>query len=371
MQPVRLGVIGCGNVLGAYRPTLDRLRRLGHACVTIACGRAPQRDNARTALGEIPFTLDAREVTGSPDVDAVLILTSMPSHAALARAALESGKHVLVEKPFATHRADALALADLAHRSPGHLVCAPFTPLSPTFRILQRRLASGDIGQPCTARARYGWSGPWWNESFYQPGGGCLFDLGIYAITTLTGLLGPVRNVAALTSIAIPQREINGHTLQVQAEDTAQVLLDFHQGASAVVTTGFTLQKYRSPALEIYGTTGVLQLLGDDWDPDGYEIWQNATGCWQTFPESHPDWPWTDGLRDLVDAIRLDRPPETRFDHAFHVLEVLLAAQQASREQRVVPVASRFAPLKPPADPGPAATEPAHRIHDRTRDIDP
>ena len=43
------------------------------------------------------------------------------------------------------------------------------------------------------ARARYGWAGPWWGDWFYQAGGGALFDLGVYNLTTLCGLFGPVR----------------------------------------------------------------------------------------------------------------------------------------------------------------------------------
>lgn len=365
--PVRLGFIGCGNVLSAYRATVDRLRQRGLAVVTRACGRPSQHDSALQSLGPVPFTTQASDVYFAPDVDVVIILTSMPEHARLATASLEAGKHVLVEKPFASSLDEGRALVELARRSPGYLVCAPFTTLSPTFQILRRRIEAGDIGKVCSARARYGWSGPWWSEWFYRPGGGCLFDLGIYSVTTLTGLLGPARQVMAMTGIAIPERVIHGRTIQVEAEDNAQVLLDFGHGASAVITTGFTLQQYRSPALEIYGTTGVLQMLGDDWDPDGYELWQNQAGAWQIFKESHPEWSWTDGLRDLVEAIHLGRSPNTNVDHAFHVVEVLLAAQRSGRERRAVEIHHGFTL---PAGPGPVGepSEPAHLVHDRTRE---
>ncbi|MBL9128084.1 MAG: Gfo/Idh/MocA family oxidoreductase, partial [Verrucomicrobiales bacterium] len=325
---------------------------------------------ASACLGPVPFVTDARAVLEADDVDGVVILTSMPQHAPLARAALEAGKHVLVEKPLATRLEDASALAELARWCGRHLVCAPFTTLSPTFRTLLRHVRAGAIGKVCSARARYGWAGPWWSEWFYRPGGGCLFDLGIYSVTTLTGLLGPARRVMAMTGIAIPEREIHGRTIRVEAEDNAQVLLDFGGGASAVVTTGFTLQQYRSPALELYGTTGVLQMLGDDWDPDGYELWRNDAGCWQIHKETHPDWPWTDGLRDWVEAILENRPPATRVDHALHVLEVLLAAQRSGREGRAVDIERTFEPLTPTEPETAGASEPAHRVHDRTREHD-
>jgi predicted dehydrogenase len=159
--------------------------------VVLACGRESQRDATCGELRIGHFTTDEKAVIGSPDVDLVLILTSMPEHAGLAHAALEAGKHVLVEKPLATTLAEAEALVQFAARARGYFVCAPFTILSPTFQMLSRRISRGDIGQPCLARARYGWSGPWWSEWFYQTGGGCLFDLGVYCLTSLTGLLGP------------------------------------------------------------------------------------------------------------------------------------------------------------------------------------
>src|SRR3954466_4146712 len=159
---VRLGIICWGNVLSAYRAVIDKLRARGLAEALIACGRDAQRETACAEFGkELRFVTDEREVIGSREVDLVLILTSMPTHARLARAALEAGKHVLMEKPLATSLEDAAGLVKLAKQASGHLVCAPFTTLSPTFQVVSRRIHDGDIGQACSARARYGWSGPW------------------------------------------------------------------------------------------------------------------------------------------------------------------------------------------------------------------
>jgi predicted dehydrogenase len=365
MKPLRVGIIGCGNVLDAYRPALARLESTGEATVGWTCGRESQR---ALALGSFPsarFTVDSSALLAAADLDVVLILTSIPQHAALAAAALQAGRHVVVEKPMAGSLEEARSLLALASRSPGHLVCAPFTLLSPTFQAMARRIRQGDIGRPCSARARYGWSGPSWGDWFYKPGGGCLFDLGVYSITSLTGLLGPVRRVTAMTGVAIPERRIGDATVRVEAEDNAQVLLDFGDSTFAAVTTGFTLQQYRSPALEIYGTTGTIQMLGDDWDPDGYELWQNAAGCWQMFKETAPDWSWTDGLRHLVECVHRGTRPWITPEHAFHVLEIMIRAQESGREGRALAVESRFAP---PEFPDATPTEPAHQVHDRSRE---
>ena len=151
-RPLRLGIVGCGNVLTAYGPAIQQLRVNGLAEPALACGRESQRHFAATQLRSVRFTTEPDDVLHSSEVDAVVILTSMPQHARLARAALEAGKHVFVEKPLATSLNDAKTLVELVERSPGILVCAPFTTLSPTFQIISSRLRRGDIGKPCSAR---------------------------------------------------------------------------------------------------------------------------------------------------------------------------------------------------------------------------
>ena len=99
---------------------------------------------------------------------------------------------------------------ELSRRSPGLLVCAPHILLSPTFRAVHAAVRSGEVGRLLSARARYGWAGPDWNEWFYQPGGGSLFDLGVYNVTSLCALFGPARRVTAMVGVAIPERVVNG-----------------------------------------------------------------------------------------------------------------------------------------------------------------
>lgn len=363
-RPVRIGIVGCGSVLGQYLALAERLKARGLVEVAAACGRPRQR---RAVLEDfrIPrFTTDPEELLRSPEVDLVLVLTSAREHGPITCAALESGKHVLVEKPLAVTLEEAARIVELSRESRGHLICAPFTLLSPTFQAMWRRVQRGELGKVVSARARYGWAGPSWGKWFYRPGGGALLDLGVYNITSLTGLLGPARRVMAMAGVAIPEREVEGERIRVEAEDNVQVLLDFGESAFAVVTTGFTIQQYRSPAIELYGTQGTLQMLGDDWDPDGFELWRNDVGAWQIFKETEPEWPWSDGLRHIVECILHDARPIITPEHAFHVLEIMLKAQASGRDGQARIIESTF----PPPVFGPEArTGPVHLIHDRTR----
>jgi predicted dehydrogenase len=309
---------------------------------------------------------DYRELCQSPEVDLVLVLTSMKQHGEIAREALRAGKHVLVEKPMAVSLEDAGPLLAEARNSTGYLVSAPFVTLSPTFQIIRDRVQSGDVGKVCLARARYGWSGPDWSDWFYRPGGGPILDLAVYSITSLTGILGPVKRVVAMTGTAQPSRLVNGQRIKVDVEDNAQILLDFGEAVLAVVTSGFTMQKYRSPALELYGTEGTIQMLGDDWAPEGYELWQNSVGAWQTYYETDPHWQWTAGLSHLIECIQNKEKPEITPEHSYHVLEIMLAAQASGRTGQAQEIKSTFALEEYKRSV--RDVEAGHRIHDRRRE---
>jgi len=359
--PLRVAVVGYGywgpnltrNVI--ERPELE----LAALC---------ERDPARAAAFEqrvpgVPVVSDLDRVLEDPTVDAVIVATPPRTHYPLVKESLEAGKHVLVEKPLATSLEEGFELVELSRHSRGLLVCAPHILLSPTFRAMHACARSGRIGDLLSARARYGWAGPWWNEWFYERGGGSLFDLGVYNVTTLCALFGSARRVTAMVGTAIAEREVNGRTMTVEADDNAHVLLDFGNARFGVVTTGFTMQKYRSPAVEIYGSEGTMQMLGDDWAPDGWELWRNEDAVWQVHPETDPHWQWTDGLRHLVDCIESGTPTTTRPEHALHALEIMLAAQAAGADGRARQIETIFP--EPVFGDTLLATEEAHRSHDR------
>jgi predicted dehydrogenase len=341
---IRIGVLGLGSVFyGPYMSMIERLAATGRARVTAVYDIDEGKRRAAGARLDLDPGLSRPEaVIESDDVDLVLVLTSMNEHGPLASAALEAGKHVLVEKPMATSLEGAAALVQLAAESPGHLICAPHILLAPTYRQVLGRVEAGEIGRLLLARARYGWSGPDWGRWFYERGGGALFDLGVYNVTALCGLFGGAQRVTAMAGVAIPERVVGGEVVRVEAEDNAQVLIDFGDARFASVTTGFTMQKYRSPAIELYGSEGVLQMLGDDWAPEGYELWRNSSGSWELFPESDPGWQWTEGLRHLVDCIEQDREPVIRPEHAYHALEIMLAAKAAAADGRAREITSDF-----------------------------
>jgi predicted dehydrogenase len=363
--PVRIGVLGLGSVFEKYGRLLEDLQRSAKAQVVAVFDVDPAKVAAETArFGVERGVTSSDELLARDDVDAVLVLTSMPMHGTLATAAYSAGKHVLVEKPMATTLDEAAELVRVSQNGDQVLVCAPHVLLSPTYREMHRRLAAGDIGDVKLARGLYGWAGPWWGQWFYRPGGGALFDLGVYNVTSLCGFLGSVKRVTAFVGTAIPERIVDGEPTRVETDDNAHVLLDFGNATYASVTTGFTIQKYgRGPAIELYGLGGTMNMLGDDWAPRGFEQWRNSAGCWEVFEETQPGWPWTDGLNHLVDCIQNGTPSITRPEQSYHVLEVMLAATRSAQEGRVVEITSTFPAPDYPQD---AARLDPRLAHDRT-----
>ncbi len=317
MRPVTVGIIGAGNVIWAYFQVLDRLLPRGLARMGPVCARRQETwQDFQTRRPGIQLVANPAEVLQS-DVDVVLIITPPESHSSLVRLALEHGKHVVVEKPSAATRCEAQQLA---------------------MQAQERGL--GSVGP--------------------------LAEVGIYNLKSLTAVLGPVAEVQSAETLVVPDREISGKTVRTAGADVSHVLLRHADGGLSSVISGHCIQRYRRPGLEFYGTEGTANLLGDDWDPRGFEIWRNSAGCWEEFEPVDPTWLWADGLAEMVHALTEERQPLHSLEHDLHLLEVIEASTKAAKEKRAVAVQSRFRTL----DLRMEERQNRHHLHDHTRPAD-
>ena len=363
MRPLTVGIIGAGNVIWAYFQVMDHLIPRGLAQVGPVCARRKEIwQDIRSRRPGVQLVEEPVEVLQS-DVDVVLIITSPDSHSSLVRVALEHGKHVVVEKPAAATPSDAQQLARLARERGLHLMCAPFVQLAPTFRGLWARVQDGGIGKVHSARGLYGNAGSTWARWYHDGSVGPLAEVGVYNLKSVTAVLGPVVEVQSAETLVISHREISGQTVGTAGTDVAHVLLRHQDGALSSLVSGHCIQRYRRPALEFYGTEGTANLLGDDWDPRGFEIWRNRAGCWEEFEPIDPTWHWADGLAEMVRALGERREPLHNLEHDIHVLEVIEASTKAAKEKRAIAVQSRFQPL----DLRLEERKDRHHLHDHTR----
>ena len=192
---VALGFLGLGSAFEAYARQIGELQAEGEVCVV--AGFDPASERKQVAEGLFPSidadVSSAEALIERADVDAVLVLTTIPSHGPLTERALRAGKHVLVEKPLAASLDEGRAVVRAAKNGGRVVVCGPHVALSPTYRALHDRVKGKDVGEILSVRARYGWRGPEWAEWYYKTGGGAIFDLGIYNLVSVCGFMDPCK----------------------------------------------------------------------------------------------------------------------------------------------------------------------------------
>jgi predicted dehydrogenase len=365
-RPISVGFVGAGSVLWAYLQLLDRLIPRGLAVEGPIWAR--RRETWPELLRRRPGArlVSSLEEFLAAEVEVVVVLTPPESHAELTRLALEAGKHVVCEKPVALSRAEAEPVFELAADRGLLLLTAPFVQLAPTYRALWTQITRGAIGRVHSARGLYGNAGSPWAAWYHSAGVGPLAENGIYNLKSLTSLLGPVTEVMAAEATAVPAREAGGRVIDPADPDVAHTVLRHASGALSSLVSSQAIQRYRRPALELYGTEGTANLLGDDWDPRGFEIWRNELARWEEHDAVDGTWLWADGLRECVTALREGRAPLQEPQQELHVLDVVDAARVAVAERRAVGIASNFPALdltlELPSD--------LQHVHDHTRPLD-
>src|SRR5256885_98273 len=188
---IRVGEIGCGSVSGSYLPNLTSQPFIE---VVSVCDIIIERAKKRAEQYKVPNVYpNIDEMLAGAPFDLLVNTTSMPSHYPVNRKALQAKRHVWSEKPIALEVKDGKELLDLAKRNGVHFWGSPTCVTSPQFKFMIDTMASGKIGKVTAGHGTYGHGGPGWSGWFYQKGGGSLYDLGVYNVTTFTGLLGPVK----------------------------------------------------------------------------------------------------------------------------------------------------------------------------------
>lgn len=346
---IRVGVIGCGSVSGVYLP---HLTKSPHVQVVSVCDRVPDRAEWRGeeyGVARRYPNIDAM-LAGEP-FDLLVNLTDMQEHGHLNKQAIEAGKHVWSEKPMADTYAEGWGLLELARRKGLRIWGAPAVVTSPHFAFMSKAIQEGKLGRVAAAHATYGHLGPTWSSFFYEEGGGSLPDLGVYNLTTLTGLLGPVRAVVAMTGVITPMRQIDEKgDVRVVAEDNAMVMMDHGNGAFSHVQSGFN---YFDPhghegagqdrsTISLVGTGGAMQLIGYDWEPNGVDLATQERQSFERHVRDAEGYVWEQGASYVAECLATGKDSLIRPEHALHVLEIIVAARESQETGRRIPIQSTF-----------------------------
>jgi predicted dehydrogenase len=263
-----VGVIGCGNISGAYMRMLKTLP----AVTVVACADAlPAAAAAFAEQHGVAQALTVADLLADPAIEMVLNLTTPQAHGEIALAALAAGKSVYNEKPLALTRAEGRQMLALAAQKGLRVGGAPDTFLGGGLQTCRELIDAGAIGTPVAATAFMMSRGhEHWHPNpafYYKSGGGPMFDMGPYYLTALVSLLGPVQRVSGSTRITRPQRTVSsqprfGEVIDVEVPTHVTGLLDFAAGPIATIITTFDVQASELPWIEIYGTAGTLSVTG-------------------------------------------------------------------------------------------------------------
>ncbi|MBV8173080.1 MAG: Gfo/Idh/MocA family oxidoreductase [Verrucomicrobia bacterium] len=258
MQMVKLGIIGVG-AMGTVHAQSVIDGNIPRCQLTAVCDPKAER-LSRFSAAEHFLSVD--EFLRSSETDAVLIATPHYAHTTIGIQALESGRHVLVEKPISVHKSDAERLV-AAHRNSKQVFAAMFNQRTdPFFQRLRRLVRSGELG----LIRRVNWTITNWfrTEAYYQSsdwratwageGGGVLLNQCPHNLDLYQWIFGMPAAVRAFCHF--------GRYHDVEVEDDVTAYLEYPDGMTAVIIAS-TGEAPGSNRLEVAGERGKVVIEND------------------------------------------------------------------------------------------------------------
>ena len=369
---VRMGVVGAGTI--AQRGILPHLSLpdvQDRVKLQAICDPVEGRAQAAADKYDMPYaTTSFEDLLENGDVTAVTIASPIGLHFEQGKAALEAGKHVHFNKTMTTTAAEATELIDLAKAKDLRIVASPGEVLRPQVQAVKRAIADGAIGMPVWAacgaafgtyhldeeeRQQGGGLGnidPSWY--FRRPGGGPMYDMTVYALHGLTTVLGPAKQVTALSGVRIKEREFNGRTIPTDADDNTGVLIGFGDGLFALAYGTAAGSLTRGFQGTYFGTTGKIEgytINGEPLDYPEKALADQAPGGdgpqWtlEYVTEAHRgimEQHVFNDIMNLVMWVKEDKPSPVTAEHARHVIEIIEKAYVAAETGQTQDLTTTF-----------------------------
>ncbi len=349
-----VGIIGCGNISTTYfslAPLFKGLKVLACADINMEAARARAEEYKVKAQ-----TID--ELLANDELDVIVNLTIPDAHFPVSKRILEAGKHVYSEKPLVLTLEQGEELRRIAKDKGLAVGCAPDTFLGGAHQLARRFIDDGGIGRITSGSCHVMSPGmEMWHPNpdfFFLPGGGPILDLGPYYVANLINLIGPVKRVGAMTSMASPTRTItsqprNGELIPVKTPTTIQALLEFASGARITLTASWDVWSHRHANMELYGTEGSLyvpdpnffggtvEASGRDKDIKPLENWAHPFGIAnQESPSGARANYRTAGLADMAASLIDGRDARCSLDRTLHGVDVMTSILKSGEEGRFI-----------------------------------
>lgn len=305
-DPINFGLIGCGRVAPRHAQSFAELP--GARLVAVADVLDARAQRFAKEYRADAYT-DYRRLLEQRDVDAVSICTPSGMHAQMAIDAMQSGKHVIVEKPMAMNLRDADRMIATAESCGVKLCVILQNRYNPPMQDLRRVVDEGKLGRLLLGNATVRWYRP---QEYYEDGwhgtwamdGGALMNQSIHHIDALQWLMGDVASVSAYTATLAHK---------MQAEDIGVVALRFKSGALGTIEgSTVTYPENLEGSVAIFGERGSVKVGGTA---------LNRTVIWKIAGEVEHE-------RELLTRDQVDPPSVYGTSHKFVIADMLTALRE-------------------------------------------
>ena len=339
---MKVGIIGCGNISETY----FNCQKIFNNFEIIACADLNNEFAIKSAEQFNVKALSVDDILSNKEIGLIINLTIPSAHKEIIVKSLNAGKHCFSEKPLAMNMEEGLEIQKLSNEKKLYVGCAPDTFLGAAGQNARKLIEEDKIGNVVLGTFNLMSHGmEHWHPNpdfFFKPGAGPVFDVGVYYLTQLINLIGPVKSISSISGTATPERTItseprNGEKIVVETPTTLMGSLEFNNNAKIQFFCSWDVWKHKHSTIELYGLEGsmivpdpnffsgdiLLSKKDEDWeiinndsmllgipnktDNDGSKI-ANYRGI---------------GLSDMIDAINNQRQARCSLDLAMHVLEVM------------------------------------------------
>ena len=345
MDTINVGIIGTGGI--ASNQHMPSLEKVPDVKILAVCDVNEVAAKAAAGRFDVPnvFT-DYEKMLEMDEIDAVHVCTPNFLHMPPAVAALNAGKHVMVEKPLARNATEGAQMVEAAKANNKKLMVAQHMRFAADSQCLKRFIDAGDLGEIYFGRVwalrRRGI--PSWGvfTDKEKQGGGPLIDIGVHALDLTMFLMGHPKPIAASGKAYTKIGNTPGHVgvwgpwdhTKYTVEDYAAGFVRMDNGASLVIESSFAANigedKMNSSLL---GTKG-----GAETSPLKIYTEQRGTLIDMTPVHLPSHSPYEAEINAFYEAIRNDTEPAVTGEQALNVMKILDAIYQSSDENREVEI---------------------------------
>ncbi|MDR2535005.1 MAG: Gfo/Idh/MocA family oxidoreductase [Treponema sp.] len=350
-KKVKTAVIGCGTISDIY---LRNMTSQFAILDVVGCNDIiKERMDHRAAQYHIK-AMSLEEILNDKHIELVVNLTTPEAHHLVTSQGLNAGKHVYSEKPIDLSIEAARELVKLADSKGVLYGNAPDTFMGSAIQTARFALDSGIIGEVTSVYATLNRDSSLLAERYpftALPGGGIGLDVGVYYVTAMLSILGPVKEVSGFVSTLHPERTHFltsrpdfGEKFTLQAENLVVGSFRFANGVMGTMHFNSNCIQNEKPQIVMHGSEGMLYM--DDPNRFGGEVKILLKGQNEPFvlPPTHAYSENSRGIgpAELAWSLRKGRKPRTSKEMAFHGLELLLGLYQSSETKRFYQMTSTF-----------------------------